>query len=74
MALVEEVGESCSWILDLCTSWSLILLANDGIWVSMDGMALRGLSGVSGVVGIEFLPLLINLPLEYFSLCINIFI
>jgi len=38
------------------------LPANDGIQVSVDGVSLWGLGGVSGDVGIELLPLLIIYP------------
>lgn len=68
-----EVGESLDWISDLCTLGSLCLPANDGMWVWLDCVALRGLSGVSSDIGIELLPLFTNLPLESLSLCINIF-
>lgn len=67
----EEFGESIGWILDLCTLWSSCLPANYGMRALVDGVALRGLVGVSGDVGIEILPLLTNLPLESISLCIN---
>ena len=62
-ALVDEVGESLGWISDLSTSGSLCLLANDGIWVWVGGVALRGHGGVSDDVGIKVLPLPTNLPL-----------
>ena len=37
-------------------------------------MALRGISGVNGVVGIKLLPLTMNLPLESISLQISFFL
>ena len=39
----------------------------------MDGVALRGLYGVSGVFRIKILPLATNLPLESLSLRMLIF-
>jgi len=41
-------------------------------WISDPGIS-RVLGGVGGVVGIELLPLAINLPLESLSLCISLF-
>lgn len=68
---VDEVGESLGWIYDHKTSGTLCF--KNGIWVCDGGVALRGLGGVSGVVGIKLLPLATNLPLEYISLFISCF-
>jgi len=71
-ALVDEAGDPLNWIYDLRTSGSLWLV-KCGIWVWDGGVSLLILGGVSGVVGIELMPLAINLPLESLSLCISFF-
>ena len=64
---VDEVEESLGWIYDLKTSGSLCLPAKNGMQVWVDGVALRGLDGVSGVVGIKLLPI------ESLSLCMSFY-
>lgn len=68
-ASVDEVGDPLNWIYNLITSGGIWL----GIWAWDGGVSLLSLGGVGGVVGIELLPLAMNLPLESLSLRISYF-
>ena len=68
-ASVDKVGNCLDWIYHLRNSRCLWL----GIWAWDGCVSLFSLGGVGALVGIELLPLAINIPLESLSLCISIF-